>query len=182
MAMNNYLIEGLSGTGKSSVCKELQKMGYRAIDADQSFSYFKDPKTELPTQKINQFYLTWDTKKVEEALAHTTEPTFVCGGLVDMEKFMPYFKQIFILRVDNETLRKRLLTRKNNDFGKYPEDLQRQLEWNKGVEEYAKQKGATLIDATKPLSQVAQEILKYVEVLSVMSLLLKIRDVSLDKH
>jgi len=32
MGMRNYLVEGVSGTGKTSVCKELQRRGYYAID------------------------------------------------------------------------------------------------------------------------------------------------------
>ncbi len=160
--MNNYLIEGLSGTGKSSVCQELQKRGYHAIDSDEEFAYFRDPKTGLPTEEVSQFYLTWNKEKVKKALCHTTESTFVCGGLVDLGGFAQYFKKTFILRVDDETLRSRILTRKNNDFGKKPEDLARQLEWNKGAEEYARQKGAVLIDATLPLEKVVDKILEQV--------------------
>ena len=163
--MNNYLIEGLSGTGKTTVCQELQKKGYNAIDADKVFAYFRDPETGLPTKEETQFNLMWDKEKVHKTLNDTTVPTFVCGGLVKMklDKFMPYFKKTFILHVDNDTLRSRILTRKNNDFGKDPEDLARQFEWNKGVKEYAQQKGAILIDATKPIQEVVREIIGYVE-------------------
>jgi predicted ATPase len=31
MGIRNYLIEGLSATGKTSVCNELQRRGYHAI-------------------------------------------------------------------------------------------------------------------------------------------------------
>jgi broad-specificity NMP kinase len=31
MGIRNYLIEGVSGTGKTSVCNELQRRGYYAI-------------------------------------------------------------------------------------------------------------------------------------------------------
>jgi predicted ATPase len=31
MGIRNYLIEGVSGTGKTSVCNELQRRGYHAI-------------------------------------------------------------------------------------------------------------------------------------------------------
>jgi dephospho-CoA kinase len=34
MAKRNCLVEGGSGTGKSSVCRELRKRGYKAIDGD----------------------------------------------------------------------------------------------------------------------------------------------------
>jgi len=33
MGVRNYLIEGVSGVGKTSVCKELQRRGYHAINA-----------------------------------------------------------------------------------------------------------------------------------------------------
>ncbi len=160
--MNNYLIEGLSGTGKSSVCRELRKRGYCAIDSDEDFAYFCDPETGLPTEEVNQFYLTWDKEKVDKALRHTIEPTFVCGGLVNLGDFAWYFKKTFILQIDDKTLRSRILTRTGNDFGKKPEELERQLEWNKGVEEYARQKEATLIDATLPLEKVVDKILEQV--------------------
>ncbi len=160
--MNNYLIEGLSGTGKSAVCRELQKRGYRAIDSDEGFAYFRDPETGLSTEEVNQFYLTWNKEKVDRALRHTINPTFVCGGIVNLEDFARYFKKTLILQVDDETLRFRILNRTGNDFGKKPEDLARQLEWNKGVEEYARQKGAVLVDATLPLEKVVDKILEQV--------------------
>lgn len=34
MGIRNYLIEGLSGTGKTSVCNELQQRGYHAVHGD----------------------------------------------------------------------------------------------------------------------------------------------------
>ena len=34
MGIRNYLIEGVSGTGKTSVCKELRRRGYHAINGD----------------------------------------------------------------------------------------------------------------------------------------------------
>jgi broad-specificity NMP kinase len=39
MGMRDYLIEGVSGTGKTSVCKELQRRGYRAINGDRELAY-----------------------------------------------------------------------------------------------------------------------------------------------
>ena len=45
MGMRNYLIEGVSGTGKTSVCKELQRRGYYAINGDTELAYQGDPET-----------------------------------------------------------------------------------------------------------------------------------------
>src|SRR3954464_11624376 len=48
MAERNYLVEGLSGTGKSSVYKELIRRGYKAISTDRAWAYHADPETGLP--------------------------------------------------------------------------------------------------------------------------------------
>ena len=40
MGMRNY-----SGTGKTSVCKELQRRGYYAINRDTELAYQGDPET-----------------------------------------------------------------------------------------------------------------------------------------
>ena len=45
MGMRNYLIEGVSGTGKTSVCKELKRRGYHAINGDNELAYQGDPET-----------------------------------------------------------------------------------------------------------------------------------------
>ena len=45
MGIRNYLIEGLSGTGKTSVCNELQRRGYHAIHGGDELAYQGDPET-----------------------------------------------------------------------------------------------------------------------------------------
>ena len=49
MGIRNYLIEGVSGTGKTSVCNELQRRGYHAIHGDRELAYRGDPETGEPT-------------------------------------------------------------------------------------------------------------------------------------
>lgn len=49
MALRNYLIEGGSCSGKTSVYKELKKRGYSAIDGDKELAYQGDPDTSVPT-------------------------------------------------------------------------------------------------------------------------------------
>ena len=45
MGMVNYLVEGVSGTGKTSVCDELQRRGYQAVHGDRELAYQGDPAT-----------------------------------------------------------------------------------------------------------------------------------------
>lgn len=158
----NYLIEGISGTGKTTVCEELRRRGYHSIDSDEVFGFYGDIKTGLPVEEEHQLNWIWDKKKVQETLGNKSETIFVCGGAMNQQEFMSYFKKVFTLYVDDKTLRDRLLSRTNNDFGKHPDDLARQLEWNKGTVAYAKQRGTILIDATKPVDVVTDEILRCV--------------------
>src|SRR5688572_25330846 len=52
MAKRNYLVEGLSGAGKSSVYEELIRRGYKAISTDRAWKYHADPDTGLPGRPI----------------------------------------------------------------------------------------------------------------------------------
>jgi hypothetical protein len=45
MGKRNYLIEGVSGAGKTSVCQELRRRGYVAINGDRELAYQGDPTT-----------------------------------------------------------------------------------------------------------------------------------------
>jgi len=48
MGRRNYLIEGVSGAGKTAVATELQRRGYQAIHGDRELVYRGDPETGLP--------------------------------------------------------------------------------------------------------------------------------------
>lgn len=157
-----YLIEGLSGTGKTSVALELIRRGYFAIDADEAFGFWGDLETGLPTEDVTKKEWLWDRVKFEDVTSKNTGILFVSGGVMNQEDFASSFSKVFTLQVDDETLKKRLINRNNNDYGKQPHELARQLEWNKGVDVWSKQRGTILIDATKDLSQVVDQILSFV--------------------
>ena len=148
MAKVNYLISGLPGTGKTSVCIELQDRGHNAVDADRDFGY-----------QSGVDWL-WDETKIDNIIEDTSdEILFICGSASNREKYIPKFNKVFILHVDDETLRYRLLHRTNNNFGKNSATLNRQIQMNQGVKEYSASRGRTVIDATQPLNRVVSDIL-----------------------
>ncbi len=147
MAKSNYLISGLPGTGKTSVCEELQLRGFDAIDADKAFGL----------QTKNGWI--WQDKELCKALDNLTVDTlFICGSASNRDEYIHRFKTVFILHVDTETLRSRLTNRTNNNFGKDPAALTRQLKLNEGAKEYSIKRGRLVIDATQPLTAVVDEI------------------------
>lgn len=48
MGTRNYLIEGVSGTGKTTVAEELQRRGYHVLHGDRELKFYGDPKTGAP--------------------------------------------------------------------------------------------------------------------------------------
>jgi len=162
VARRNYLVEGLSGAGKSSVYEELIRRGYRAVSTDRAWKSRPDPDTPLGARAS-----TWDRKKALGEL-ESPEPDvlFVCGSSRDRDRFLPHFTKVFNLRIDDETMRRRLQERTNNDFGKRPEELDLMLRLNRSDEKPA---GAIDIDATRPLHQVVDDVLRLADCRTVAS-------------
>lgn len=158
MAKRNYLVEGLSGAGKSSVYEELIRRGYKAISTDRAWAYHADPDTGLPGGPIHHDNWMWDRQKaVSELESPEPEVLFVCGSSRNRDHFLPYFTKIFNLRIDDDTMRRRLQERTADDWGLGPEAIELMLELNRSDEKPA---GAIDVDATQPVKQVVDELLR----------------------
>jgi thymidylate kinase len=167
MAKRNYLVEGLSGAGKSSVYEELIRRGHKAISTDSAWAFHADPDTGLPGGPVQHDNWVWDRQKaVSELESQEPEMLFVCGSSRNRDHFAPYFTKIFNLRIDDDTMRRRLQERTPDDWElgpeeSYLEDLTRMidlmLELNRSEEKPA---GAIDVDATQPLDQVVDELLR----------------------
>ena len=117
VAKRNYLVEGLSGTGKSAVYDELIRRGYEAINTDRAWAYCADPDTGLPGGPIHHDTWMWDQQKaVSELIRAEPEVLFVCGSSRNRDHFLPYFTKIFNLRIDDDTMRRRLQARTGEDW------------------------------------------------------------------
>jgi hypothetical protein len=149
MAKRNYLVEGLSGAGKSSVYEELIRRGYKAISTDRAWKHRPDRDTA---------HSMWhEQRAVGELESPDPEVLFVCGSSRNRDRFLPYFAKVFNLRIDDDTMRRRLEERTNNDYGKEPEEVELMLRLNRSDQKPA---GAIDVDATQPLDQVVDELLR----------------------
>ena len=158
MAKRNYLVEGLSGTGKSSVYEELIRRGYKAISTDRAWSYSADPDTGLPGGPSGHDTWVWDQQKaVSELESPEPEVLFVCGSSRNRDDFLPYFTKIFNLRIDDDTMRRRLEARTDDDWSLGQEGVELMLRLNRADE---KPSQAIDVDATQPLNQVVDELLR----------------------
>jgi len=172
MGKKNYLIEGVSGTGKTSVCTELQRRGFQAIHGDRELVYRGDPETGLPvaleTDAPTALWLSehhiWDIEKVKAYIANQDEAvTFFCGGSRNSSKFIELFDGVFILDVDLDTSLRRLderVARDPSDWGGKPEEREITVRLHQTKE--AIPSSGVIIDATRPLEQVVDEILMHI--------------------
>ena len=119
MGMQNYLVEGVSGTGKTSVCQELRRRGFHAINGDTDLAYQGDPETGEPTDGVpSHWHHIWHVDKVRALVADQNERvTFFCGGSRNFSKFQDLFDSVFVLEIDLDTLNRRLDQRPEDEFG-----------------------------------------------------------------
>ena len=176
MGKRNYLVEGLSGTGKTAVAEELQRRGYHVIHGDRELKYRGDPQTGEPVQEPihasalekaiwQQAHHLWDLDKVKAVLAdHSRAISFFCGGSRNFSKFIQLLDGVFVLEVaDLETLYQRMderVARDPTDWGGKPEEKQLVARLHRTKEDIPHV--GMIIDATQPLVSVVDEILRHV--------------------
>jgi hypothetical protein len=173
-----YYITGGSGTGKSTTMFELRRRGYEAYDVDEAGPVtakwhnkqtgYIHPKSSVKAHQRTPEFLSvhaWrvsreDMKSLAEQAG--TKNVFLGGAIDNLDEIKDLLKAIFALVVDNDTLKYRLLTRVDNDWGKSPHELQLALDWNEVAHRSHTKKAHIIIDATQPVDKVVDEIVSYV--------------------
>lgn len=172
MGLRNYLIEGVSGAGKTTVAEELQRRGHHVIHGDRVLAYLGDPETgealegpaESVTDKVRWRHerWIWDVGKVKSAMADEGHArSFFCGGSRNHHQFLGLFDGVFVLDVDTETLNLRLAGRPGDEFGGRPEERRLIVRLHATKEDLPKD--ALSIDATASVTRVVEEILSKCE-------------------
>jgi adenylate kinase family enzyme len=168
MGVRNYLIEGVSGAGKTAVATELQRRGYQAIHGDRELVYRGDPRTgepvspeTTPTATWLSEHQIWDVEKVKAYIANKDEPvTFLCGGSRNFSKFIDLLDGVFVLEVDFETMSRRIDGRvavDPTDFGATAEE--RELIARLFATKEDLPESGIRIDASAPIARVVDDIL-----------------------
>ena len=161
MGIRNYLIEGVSGTGKTTVCDELQRRGYQAVHGDRELAYQGDPETGEPTDTATHENHIWRVDKVRALVADQDEPvTFLCGGSRNFGTFVGLFDGVFVLEVDPETLHRRLADRPEDEYGGKPAEREHIARLHRTREDIPAD--GIVVDATAPVARVVDEIVRHV--------------------
>ena len=161
MGVKNYLVEGISCTGKTSVCDELRRRGYHSIHGDRVLAYQGDPRTGEPMDGLAYEHHIWDVDKVRALVADKSHAaSFFCGGSRNFACFIDVFDGVFVLEVDLETLNRRLAARPEGEWGVQASvgELHARLQHATKMD---LPKNAIIIDSTAPISSVVDEILRH---------------------
>jgi len=169
MGRRNYLIEGVSGAGKTSVATELQQRGFHVIHGDRELAYKGDPETGEPMDvalfqsddtkiAFRHRHHIWNVEKVRQLVADQEHAvTFFCGGSRNFRRFIDLFDEVFVLDVDAATLLRRLAARPEDEFGGNLAERQFVLQLHATKEDLPV--GASAIDSSRSLGVVVDDIL-----------------------
>ena len=158
--MRNYLVEGVSGTGKTSVCEELNRRGYHAIHGDRELAYEGDAEAGRPVGEGAHEHHMWDVGRVQALVADQRERvTFFCGGSRNFSKFIDMFDETFVLDVDLETLHRRLDQRPQDEWGSKQSERDLIVRLHQTKEDIPAT--GIVVDATRPIADVVDEILRH---------------------
>lgn len=160
--MKRILLTGMSGTGKSTVIRELAARGYKAVDADYGglSELVNVPDDVLTGLDPGQDWV-WREDRIQALLAtEDAAVLFLAGCSPNQGKFYPQFDQIILLSAPADVLVERLTTRTTNPYGQRPDDIARTLELRQTIEPMLRRGANHEIDTSIPLNRVVTKVLQ----------------------
>jgi shikimate kinase len=162
--VKRVLLTGMSGTGKSTVIKELVARGYKAVDMDEDgLSEEVNVPVDEPTGLNPGKDWVWREDRVQALLSTDDgDALFLSGCAPNQGKFYPQFDHIVLLTAPAEVIVARLATRTTNPYGKRPEEVARTLHLLQTIEPLLRRGASGEIDTSVPLDQVVAKVLRIV--------------------
>lgn len=147
------LVTGMSGTGKSSVLRELAKRGHSVVDTDT------DEWCEWVTLPDGSADWIWRVEAITRLLTgHCQGKLFVAGCKSNQGRFYPLFDHIALLSAPRDVILQRVAHRTDNPYGKSPEERDLILRYIDEVEPFLRATATVEINASAPLCEVANQL------------------------
>jgi len=166
-----YYITGTPGAGKSTTLAELKRRGYTAYETDDMAAFYntdtgnKIPHPATAAERTPEWrkHHEWriPAEKVSALRAQSEGITaFLCGVVGNDAEFWHEFDRVFCLYLSSEETKRRLVDRPGEAHGKNPHELASTLEWASYARQQYTDLGAIIVDASMPVNQVADEIVR----------------------
>lgn len=171
--MSFYYIKGTPGSGKTTVRKELERLGYEAHDADDDdmggpHNKLTNQRVTYPNKPSEQWYQEHCYRLMPEAVRRlkkkaANKTIFLSGTASNEDEVWDLFDDVLFLSIDLETLKSRILNRTNNDYGQQPHEMEEIIQKYHADQEKCQRLSLTRIDATMPIQDVIKEIINRAE-------------------
>jgi dephospho-CoA kinase len=165
--MSKVFITGISGTGKTAIVQVLKKKGINAVDMDEADLCFwvskdngkkVDYEAKLDKAFIDSHVWICDIELLNKTL-NMESNVVMLGHPENTEEILPFFDKFILLQCKPETFLKRILERKDNDFGKDETAQQYLLDTYEKFESNMLEKGAISINTESSLEEVVGKIM-----------------------
>jgi dephospho-CoA kinase len=161
-------ITGISGTGKTTIARELEKRGISSMSIDEvpglchwinnADGSTVDYDAVLNAEFINAHEWVCDEAYLQKLIAHKAS-VVVLGLAFNQDNFLHLFDKVLLLTCSPETFIARINARDDNDFGKDASAQKLILDSYKTFEDQMLQKGAIALDVEGTISDVVEKIL-----------------------
>ena len=169
MAQKRVFVTGVSGTGKSALVRTLQEEGIKALDADEvsGLARWVSVATGMPADWKPGSSAEWhrqnrwliDRVRLEDLLERE-QPQVLAGLAANQTEITGLFTATVLLRCPPDVFLGRVELRADNRYGKDPAERAVILSTHEGIEGAIIGKGAVVLDADRPIGQVAHDVMQ----------------------
>jgi dephospho-CoA kinase len=142
------LVTGMSATGKSTVVHELRRRGYTAYDADDDG--YSEPAPDGGWR--------WRVEAIRDLLSRYDEALVFFAGCSDEQVGFGWDCKV-LLTAPEQVIVDRVASRTTNPFGKDTAEMTKILDDLREVEPLLRRSANVVIDSTKPLNEIVDEML-----------------------
>lgn len=161
-------VTGVAGSGKSTLCAELSARRIAALDADEGISRHvrkadgrvveAPPRHEQDADWVSLHEFRFDIERVKE-LTRWPKPTFLFGAAYGDDEVISLAETSWFLHLPQEELRQRIARRPPGSYGHAAHELDSILAWHSSAAQRYEALGARPLDATRPVTAIADELL-----------------------
>lgn len=173
MKNNKVLVTGVSGTGKTTVCRELEKRGINTIGIDETvdLSYWVHKHTkEKLTKKADfskEFLSTYewvcDLSLLGDLVNNIDGLVVICGNVENISELMNFCDITLLLVCSSKTFLSRIDSRDDNEYGQNEDAKNFILSYYENDNQKCINAGAIVVDAEQSIEKVVEDIMQHIK-------------------